>query len=756
VRSSRKTPLVLLCPAAVYLGVLIGGRASGASVLDIVLGNLVYLLPAVVLLHRGRNHREERQWVLPLATGILAFFAGANLYTLQVASDGTLNTEVPTAIAFLSAYPLFLTAILTALHRHLRGVGRIVALDGVVGALAVAAVAVTAISPLIREVWDGSLQSAVVLMYPMGDVLLVAAALGALGVVGVRDGGHFSFWAIGMVVFAVGDIFYVTQQVAGSYDPGTGLDGVWAIGCSLMALGALTLRAPRARRVPGAGSLALVAVSAVAAIAVLVLAPTTQRSPLPTGLAIVTLACCGIRFLLAFRQVRELSAVRLLALTDELTGIANRRALYNELDRLLGPDSKHLPRSEASSGFALVLVDLDHFKEVNDSFGHAAGDDLLRAVVARFVEALDGLATPHLLSRLGGDEFAILLYEKSSWNAAIACGTVLSESLTAPVLLDSVQVHVRASVGVALAPEQAQSRGDLLFAADAAMYAAKSSGDSVSLYSPTLVGDRRQRLTVAEDLYSALERDELIVEYQPIVAIETGVAGVEALVRWNHPTRGRLSPDEFLDVAEHYRLTSSIAQRVLDVTLGDLSRWRAAGHPLRASVNVSASDLRDERLVGIVAAALLKHDVVPAALTIEVTETAMMRDPQAARSVMAALTDLGVRLSVDDYGTGYSSLEYLLRLPIDEIKLDRAFSADLTDATAVAIVRSTIDLTHALGLHMVAEGVENEHTLGVLRDLGCDLVQGWHLGRPTSAEAFESQLDLPSLMPTHHHNVVPL
>jgi EAL domain-containing protein (putative c-di-GMP-specific phosphodiesterase class I) len=282
----------------------------------------------------------------------------------------------------------------------------------------------------------------------------------------------------------------------------------------------------------------------------------------------------------------------------------------------------------------------------------------------------------------------------------------------------------------------------MLFAADAAMYESKTSGEPVCFYSPSDAGDRRRRLEVAEDLFAALERGELTVEYQPLMGATGALVGAEALVRWDHPTRGRLSPAEFLEVAERYRLTQGIAARVLEVALADLARWRAAGTPLRMSVNVSASDLHDEGLVGIVASALLAHDIAPSALTIEITETAMMRDPEMARTVMLALNDLGVQLAVDDYGTGYSSLEYLLRLPIDEIKLDRAFSFNLSAGSrSVAIVRSTIDLTHALGLRMVAEGVEDEPTLDILRDLGCDLVQGWHLGRPMPAAEFEGFIE---------------
>ena len=456
---------------------------------------------------------------------------------------------------------------------------------------------------------------------------------------------------------------------------------------------------------------------------------------LPLGLALLCLGVCATRLVLAFLLLRELTAVRLQAMTDELTGVANRRALYAELDRMLRPCAD--PRAPAPC-FGFALIDLDHFKEVNDSFGHATGDDLLRQVVIRFSEELTARDVPHLLARIGGDEFAVVLPGAGTEQLAVGCADALQDALDRPILVAGQQLHVQASIGVALVPEHATDRADLLFAADAAMYAAKTSGDPVRVHAPGSVGNRRTRLEVAQDLHTALDRHELTVEYQPVMTVAGALVGAEALVRWDHPTRGRLSPDEFLQVAERYRLTPCIAERVLQVALADLRRWRRSGTELRMSVNVSASDLRDEGLVDTVAAALLRHDVPPAALTVEITETVMMREPAKARAVMGALAELGVRLSVDDYGTGYSSLEYLLTLPIGEIKLDRAFTAQLLDEPrSVAIVRSTVDLTHALGMRLVAEGVEDARTLAVLRELGCDLAQGWHLGHPMPADAFE-------------------
>ncbi len=489
--------------------------------------------------------------------------------------------------------------------------------------------------------------------------------------------------------------------------------------------------------------------ASLTAVTVLALAPGWSTNKVAWTLALCTLAGCGVRFALAFLQLRELAVVREQALTDELTGAGNRRTLYLRLDELLagsGGDSG----DAAPERFTLAFVDLDRFKEVNDSLGHAAGDELLQAVASRFAAALDELDTPHLLTRLGGDEFAVVLDEVATPRQALAVAEALNASLREPVEVGLARLHVRASIGLAMAPEHGTTRSDLLFAADAAMYSSKTSGESVSLHSPDGVGDRRIRLAIAEELYTALDKHELTVAYQPICAPDGRLVAAEALVRWDHPERGRLGPADFLETAERYRLTQAIAERVLDVTLSDLARWRTRDPQLTASVNVSASDLGDESIVAIVANALLTHGLPPQALTIEITETAMMRDPEMARTVVRAFADLGVELAIDDYGTGYSSLEYLLKLPVKEIKLDRAFSTNLGDEYSVAIVRSTIELTHALGLRMVAEGVENLASLEVLRALGCDRVQGWHLGRPMPAGEFESLVGLTSDHPDDH------
>jgi diguanylate cyclase (GGDEF)-like protein len=592
-----------------------------------------------------------------------------------------------------------------------------------------------------------------VLSYAGCGVVLLGAALGALGMVGKARGWSFVTWTVGTAVVGAASVAHAYALVVGG-SAASWLEAVGPVGVTLVVVGATQAAAVPPLALPRERSMAVAAVSSACCVAVLAAGPTWSQAPLPSALALAALLGCGVRLGLVFLQLRELAAIREQALTDELTGAANRRAFHAELDAVLGEDAGgdvgghagtdaggDVASAPPAGGVCVGLVDLDHFKEVNDTYGHAVGDELLRAVVSRFRAALQELRTPHLFARLGGDEFAVVLHEVTTPEAALACGEALQESLLEPVALDGVVLHAQASIGMALAPDHGRDRGGILFAADVAMYASKTSGEPVCIYSPSEDGDRRGGLEVAEDLFAALERGELTVEYQPITTVAGDLAGAEALVRWDHPMRGRLSPTEFLAVAEKHRLTADILRRVLDVALHDLRRWRAAGSGLRVSVNVTASDLSDEGLVGVVAETLRRHDVPAGALTIEVTEAAMMRSAERARAVMAALADLGVQLAVDAYGTGYSGLAYLLNLPVSEIKLDGAFAASLADdPRAVAIVRSAVELAHALGLRMVAEGVEDEASLAVLADLGCDLVQGWHVGRPVPGSVVDTLL----------------
>ncbi|WP_324277270.1 bifunctional diguanylate cyclase/phosphodiesterase [Blastococcus brunescens] len=434
------------------------------------------------------------------------------------------------------------------------------------------------------------------------------------------------------------------------------------------------------------------------------------------------------------REVRAFNEVREQARTDELTGLPNRRALFEQATTVLSTATAARPA-------ALLLLDLDGFKEVNDSLGHHAGDHLLRQIGPRLQPAL---RSTDLLARLGGDEFAVLLPEVALDEAESLAGR-LRELILQPVTVEGIRLHVGVSIGVASAPVPAATVEELLRCADVAMYSAKSSRAGVQVYVPDPRGGAGDRLRIMADLRTALDRDDqLEVHLQPQVALPGGeVVGAEALIRWQHPGRGLLSPAELLPAAEQAGLLRPLADVVLELSLTAAAGWWPE-REVPVSVNLSAANVTDLDLPGKVAQALLRHGLPARALTLELVEDTLMTDPERGRQVLGELRRLGVRTSIDDYGTGYSSLAYLRNLPADELKLDRSLTHDVgTDPRAAMIVRHTVALAHDLGISLVAEGVEDDETAEVLTALGCDVAQGYAIARPMPVADFMSWLRAP-------------
>jgi diguanylate cyclase (GGDEF)-like protein len=434
-------------------------------------------------------------------------------------------------------------------------------------------------------------------------------------------------------------------------------------------------------------------------------------------------------------ELRAVEQLRLAQLAteahqDPLTGLANRRRFIEELETTV--------YGAGGRPCAVLMIDLDRFKEVNDSFGHSVGDDLLCLVGPRLQGALqDG----DLLARMGGDEFAVLMPDADTMRAQ-QVATRLGAALREAFVLDGMPLHVDASIGIAVCPDHGRDRSLLLARADTAMYAAKRGRHEFEVWAPDGTPDSRDRLETLEQLRAALDTEQLVNHYQPKLDLRTGaVIGVEALVRWDHPVRGLLYPDVFLPLAEQAGLMRRLALGVLERSLRDLQGWRAAGRDLSVAVNLSVSNLQDVALPEQVEM-LLEAFAVPAeALTLEITEDLLMADAARSQQVMSGLRKLGVRLSIDDYGTGYSSLAYLRALPVDELKLDRSFVGQLTsDERAAAIVRSTLQLSRDLGMTMVVEGVEDAATLDALRGWGCEFAQGYFIARPLAADVLASWL----------------
>ncbi|WP_405716752.1 putative bifunctional diguanylate cyclase/phosphodiesterase [Streptomyces sp. NBC_00046] len=404
-------------------------------------------------------------------------------------------------------------------------------------------------------------------------------------------------------------------------------------------------------------------------------------------------------------------------LRDPLTGLPNRQWLLERTWTALEDAESAGTRS------ALVLIDLDRFRAVNDTLGHLAGDRLLLQIAERLRLALPRGAEA---ARLGGDEFAVLLPAADSTTSAQRVARHLVAELSSPLDLDGLTLVLEASAGVSVYPDHALDAEGLLRRADVAMYQAKRDRTGVEVYESKRDSNTPDRLGLLGDLRRALDAGEVELHYQPKVRFDGQVAGLEALVRWVHPERGRVPPDEFIAIAESSGLMPHLTEYVLETALAQVARWRAQGLFVPVAVNVSPRDVHTPGFAGGVAARLARHGVPPGALQLEITEHVLLEDPQRAADTLAGLTGHGVKMSLDDFGTGYSSLVHLRRLPVSELKIDRSFVARLAvDNEDAEIVRCTIDLAHSLGLLVVAEGVEDDETWERLRDLRCDAVQGW-------------------------------
>jgi diguanylate cyclase (GGDEF)-like protein len=448
------------------------------------------------------------------------------------------------------------------------------------------------------------------------------------------------------------------------------------------------------------------------------------------GLAVAAILASitrGHRRLLGIERTR---AVRR-SLHDDLTGLPNRTLLATRCEQALQADVRNATRS------ALLLIDLDRFKEINDTFGHHYGDELLSQVGPRLAQATRPSDT---VARLGGDEFAVLLTNVDGVSGAFRVATKIREALQAPFHVAGVDLDVEASIGLVTSGEHGRDPSTLLQHADIAMYVAKSRNCGVFAYDPTVDGHSPAKLALLGDLRRGLERGELLVHYQPKVSLSTGeFVGVEALARWQHPIQGLILPNDFIPLAEHTGLIAPLTRYVLDIALAQARTWLDSGQRIPVSVNLSARNLLDTTLPHEIATQLANHGVPADLLEIEVTESALMTDPARAQWLLEQLFALGIRIAIDDFGAGYTSLGQLRTLPVSELKIDRSFVTSMdSDSGSAVIVQSVVDLGHNLGLTIIAEGVESERVMNALSQIGCDVAQGYFISRPGTAAAVDT------------------
>jgi diguanylate cyclase len=702
---------------------------------------------AGMLLARGFSRLPGRAVALVLGGAVASWALGDVVLTAESWGGSRVATPSLADVFYVGFYPLFYAAVVLMLRKE---IGRLLPatwLDGAIAGLGAAAVcAAFAFHAVFRSLGGDAanvnpLGVAVDLIYPIGDVLLLALVVGGTAILPGRRLPWLLF-ATACAVNGIGDtfnLFGTTSQV------GVVFNGIaWPIAITLMSISVWVPPGPRQLLqdgklpgflLPGAGALAGLVILFMGAVQ-------HQVIQIAVGLATGTLVVVGLRLALSVHGLRALTEERhRQAVTDELTGLGNRRQLTILLDAFfedLANDATP-PRS-----LAFLFVDLNHFKEINDSFGHSAGDELLRQLGPRL---RGSLRASDVLIRIGGDELGALLIDS---DPAYAAGLArrITWLLEQPFLLNGVSVNISASIGIAAAPVDATDSVGLMRCADVAMYRAKLSHQSYEVYTPS-IDDGSNRLALVEELRAAVEGEHLVVHYQPQVDLRNGdTIAAEALVRWQHPRLGLMPPLDFLPLAEEAGLMGPLTRLVLEQALAQYAIWRAAGRRLAMSVNVSSSTLLDPGFIDMVRDALLRHRVPAPALILEITETTIIRDFTACKSVIDDLRSLGVGVSIDDFGSGFTSLAYLGSLPVTELKLDRSFIGGLSSYGRdqdVKLVRATIELGHALGLLVVAEGIETLATLELLALLGCDRAQGYFTGRPVAAQEFEDSTSVPTL-----------
>jgi len=695
------------------------------------------LIAGALCLARAVGRRRGRAIPLVLGGAALSWAAGDVLLAVESLGGATPSTPSLADAFFLGFYPLAYVALVLLLRWEVKEFIPATWLDGAVAGLGAAALcAAFAFNAILGSLGGDPLAVATNLAYPIGDVLLLGLAVGGTAIL-PRRRPPWLLLAAACGINAVGDTFALLNSTGAESHVGNIADGIaWPAAILLMSMSVWLRRGhsdPLAS--PRAPGFLLPGLGAASSLAILFIGTMHRVEQIAIGLATATLITVGIRLALSVRRLRGLTEQRQRqAVTDELTGLGNRRQLVHVLSTFF---ADHAEPGTAGRRLAFLYVDLDHFKEINDSFGHAAGDDLLKQVGPRLTGLLRG---SDLLVRLGGDELGVLLMDTDPNYAATVARRLLA-GLEEPFVLGAVSVRISASIGIAIAPTDATDTAGLLRCADLAMYRAKARKSSVEIYQQDLhVGGNR--LLLVEELRAAVEANQFVLHYQPMVDLHTGeISSFEALLRWPHPKLGMIPPLEFLPLAEEVGLMDALTELVLDQALAQCATWRTLSPGLTVSVNVSATNLLDRGFIELVVARLTQHSLPAGALILEITETTVIREFERCKRVIAQLRDLGLAVSIDDFGAGFTSLAYLGSLAVSEIKLDRAFIAGLAAADrGRELVRATVDLGHALGLRVVAEGIEDRATLELLTSIGCDIGQGYFISRPKPAEdiAFQS------------------
>ena len=645
---------------------------------------------------------------------------------------------------YVGFYPLAYVATVQLLRKAMGRLSRPNWLDGLVAGLGAAALcAAFAFHDIVHAAGGSALSAATNLTYPVGDLLLLSLVIGGTVLLSGRGTTPWFLLAAGICLNVFGDTFNLFQN--GILDSRVGSDFnaiAWPASIVLMSMAVWlkprTLDPMREQRTAG---FMLPSAAAVVGLAILVTGTVHTVTRVALGLATATVVVVGLRLSLSARDLRLVTEERhRQAQTDELTGLGNRRHLLHVIETYFADFNDPWTKERT---LAFLFIDLNHFKEINDSFGHPAGDELLRQLGPRLMRAVPASGS---VFRLGGDELAVLLVDADADAAARVAERILAE-VDEPFYLQKMSAKVGASIGIALAPQDATEGVGLMWCADTAMYRAKL-GDVPHVFYDQDVDGGEQQLALVEELREAVEEGQFVLHYQPQLDLRSGqILAVEALIRWPHPRLGLVPPIKFLTLAEDAGLMQDLTTWVLREAMAQCARWRADGRFLAVSVNVTTTNLLEEGFTELVVDLLRQHELPGEALIIEITETSIISDFARSKAVIEALRDFGIVVSIDDFGAGFTSLAYLSSLAVGELKLDQTFIMGLNGVGKeldLELVRATIQLGHDMRLRVVAEGIEDVETLELLIELGCDLAQGYYISRPMPADklAFMSTADV--------------
>jgi diguanylate cyclase (GGDEF)-like protein len=695
---------------------------------------------SIICIIRGLDKNPGRVAPLALGLGLLSWTLGDVFLTIESLGGKTPAVPSTADVFYIGFYPLAYVATVQLLRTAMGRLSKPNWLDGLVAGLGAAAIcAAFAFHSILHAAGGSVLTAATNLAYPIGDLLLLSLVIGGTVLLSGRSTLPWFLLAAGISLNVIGDTanLFSSSTIFASR-VGTDFNAVaWPASILLMSMSVWlkprTLDPLRAQRVAG---VALPSLAAVSGLAILLIGYERSVSWVALWLATGTLLAAGLRLTLSARDLRILTEERhRLAQTDELTGLGNRRYLFHVLETFF---ADYANPWTTSRNLAFLFIDLNRFKEINDSFGHPAGDELLRQLGPRLSRVVPATGS---VFRLGGDELAVVLVDADE-AAAEAVAQEILNVICEPFILQKMKASVGASIGIALAPSDAAEAVGLTWCADTAMYRAKLGHIPYVFYDQEIDGGE-EKLNLAEELRVAVDEGNFVLHYQPQLNLRTGeIIAVEALIRWPHATLGLVPPLKFLPLAEDAGLMQELTHWVLSEALTQCAEWRDAGRTLTMSVNITTTNLLETGFTELVGQLLARHDLPGTSLIIEITETSIITDFSRSKAVIESLTAMGIIVSIDDFGAGFTSLAYLSSLAVGEVKLDREFITGLLGdgkERDLELVRATIQLGHDMALRVVAEGIEDVGTLELLSDLGCDIAQGYFISRPMPANKLSFQ-----------------